>query len=655
MNRFRTAQALPNLADAAKSFSLMLISRFVAAVGPVRQALTSAALALLLVSTSSVAQSPQRLAVEGGDAGAASAPRPRTLVAPLAVSPTGMPNLSPNVSRRGTEPPVREPYVQGEFERFVQNMVGNRIEIRRLGSELMVGSTEQDDADLIPAVPSDYVVSAGDEVIVTLWGSVDAELRLTVDRTGQISIPRVGTVRVAGVSSADLQDTISRRVAQVYRNFQLSVSLGQLRGIRVFVTGFAHKPGSYTVSSLSTVVSALMGAGGPSSAGSFRDIQLRRGSQTVAAFDLYDLLIKGDRSADRTLKSGDVVHVGPSANQVGIIGSVNKAVVAELKPGETVADAIRFAAGFSAVADRSRIALERLEDRRGVRIGELNWPSDAAVVLSAGDVVRVFSAVDVALPNEKQNNRVRVEGQVVRPSEYILPAGSTVADALKAAGGLTGSAYLFATEFTRESVRLSQQENYDRALRDLEVDLTRGSSSQRVATADEAATQLARANNTTRLIERMRLLKPTGRVVLQLTPSSSELPPLMLEDGDRLFIPARPTSVGVFGSVFNAAAYLHLPGRTLDDYVRLSGGTTKGADANSVFVVRANGSVISSRQRASGWFAGNKFGELVAEAGDTVFVPEEVDKTSFVQSAKDWTQILYQFGLGLAGIKVLIP
>ena len=546
-------------------------------------------------------------------------------------------------------------YVPGEFERFVARQAGDGIEVRRFGAELLAGGLDSRSADLSPLVPADYVVAPGDEVLLTIWGSVDADLRLVVDRGGRINIPRVGTVQVSGVRHADLQDMLTRRVAQVFKNFQLSVTLGQLRGIRIFVTGFVVKPGSYTVSSLSTVVAALMRAGGPAASGSFRMIELRRGGQLLSTFDLYDLLLKGDRSADRIVQAGDVVHVGPVGVQVGFVGSVNKPTVLELKSGETVADALRAAGGFSAVADRSRLAVERLQERNAGRVAQLDLPADLKLGLSHGDVLRAFSAVDLALPSQRQSKRVRVEGEVVRPSEYLLPEGSSVADAIKAAGGFTSRAYVFATEFNRESVRLTQQENYARALRDMETDFARASGSKRISTADEAASESARAAATSRLFERLRTLRPSGRIVLQLPPEGTDLPNLALEDGDRIFIPARASTVGIFGSVFNAASYLYTPGRTLDDYLRLAGGPTKGADQASSFVVRANGNVISGLQTESGWFSRSSgVGKVNAEPGDTVFVPEEVNKTTFIQSAKDWTLLLYQLGIGVAGIKSAI-
>jgi protein involved in polysaccharide export with SLBB domain len=558
-----------------------------------------------------------------------------------------------DTSRLAVEPltPPAPPYVPGEFERYVQQQAGGDTTVRRFGSELVTGGADGRGAELSPLAPADYVIAPGDEVLVTLWGSVDADLRLVVDRGGRINIPRVGTVQVLGVPLAELQEVVNRRVATVFRNFQSSVSLGQLRGIRVFVTGFVVNPGAYTVSSLATVVAALMRAGGPSAAGSFRNVELRRGSETVSRFDLYHLLLEGNRAADRVLQAGDVVHVGPVGTQVGFIGSVNKPAVVELKPGETVADALRMVGGFTAVADRSRLAVERLAERNTGRIAQLELPRDERAGLSHGDVLRAFSAVSAALPLQRQAKQVKVEGEVNKPGEYVLPESSSLLDAIRAAGGFTPGAYVFATEFTRASVQRTQQENYDRALRDLETDFARASGTQRVASSEEAAGQQARAAGTQRLIERLRALKPTGRVVLQLEPSATELPDLALEDGDRIFVPSRPTTVGVFGSVFNAATYLHMPGRSLSDYLVLAGGPTKGADRGSLFVVRGNGSVISSRQSGGNWFGrGSGLEQVRAEPGDTLFVPEEMDKTTFLQAAKDWTQVVFQFGLGVAGI-----
>lgn len=547
--------------------------------------------------------------------------------------------------------PVAKPVVS-EFEAYASSLAG--MEVRRLGSDLMLGGRSATSTEANRQVPSDYIVGVGDEVQVTAWGSVDADLRLTVDRAGRIVIPRVGPVVVAGVRLSDLNELLSRRVAQVFKNFQLSVTLGRLRSIRYYVTGFTARPGAYTVSSLATVMTGLVQAGGPSVAGSFRNIELRRGGQVVSRFDLYDLLVKGDKSADVSLQADDVLHIGPIGPQVALLGSVNKPAVVELKDNETVSDALSIVGGLTAVADRGRISIERLSERNDRRVAELSLPADRSQVLNDGDVLRAFSGVSVALPQIKQYKRVRVEGEVARPGDYVLPPTSTLRDAVQVAGGFTPQAYVFGTDFSRESVRRTQEENYERALRDLEIEFTRSASTQKTQGADEAAAQTQRASGTSRLIDRLRAARPTGRIVLQLDQEARELPILQVEEGDRLFIPARPNTVGVFGSVFNGGSFLLRDGSTVDDMLKQAGGPTRGADTGSLFVIRANGTVVSARQSTSGWMSfGSRFASLPAMPGDTVFVPEEMNKTTFLQEAKDWTQILYQFGLGAAALKTI--
>lgn len=581
--------------------------------------------------------------------------------------------------QRGSMTTRRTPPVPGEFELYVRQLSGQAIDrdppgaaprkgtdpaitadigsdgrplIRRLGAELANIEADQPTAEFNPLVPPEYIVKPGDELTLTLWGSVDAQLRLPVDQAGRVSVPRVGAVQVSGVRYGDVPEVLRRRVAQVYRNFDLAVSLGQLRGVRVYVTGFVERPGAYTVSSLSTITQALFAAGGPSAAGSFRAIELRRGGKVETKLDLYDLLLKGERANDRVVQADDTIHVGPATAQVAMIGSVNQPAIFDLLPGETVADVLRMAGGFNTVADTTRLSVERLEDRRTVRVAQLELPKAQSDTLKSGDVLRAFSAVSASVPVEQQNKRVRIEGEVLRPGDYLMPPNSTIEDAISAAGGLTRNAFVFGTDFRRETVRATQQVNYERALRDLEVDYTKAATSQRVASTEEAAAQAARATSTSQLIEKLRGLRPTGRVVLQLAPEATDLPALVLEDRDTITIPARPTSIGVFGSVYNSGSYLYDRNRSAGEILALAGGPTTTADAKSAFVIRANGSVVSGRQQR-GWFGGGGIEDVPMQPGDTIFVPDEVNRTTWMQDLKDWSQIIYQLGLGAAAVSAV--
>ncbi|MEN9544256.1 MAG: hypothetical protein RLZZ598_1089 [Pseudomonadota bacterium] len=594
-------------------------------------------LTVVLAAFASVLASFSAMAQQGVEAN----PRgPVNLKQPA--GPLGADSVSARTAS-GTRVAANQP--PNEFDSFVQR---NAPGVQRFGVDLLTGTEARSAEEVSPLVPADYLILPGDEILLTLWGSVDADMRLVVGRSGNVNIPRVGAVKVAGVRHADLPDVIGRRIGLVFKNFQFSVTLGQLRGVRIFVTGFVPKPGAYNVSSLSTLTQALFAAGGPSASGSYRNIELRRAGVTRLRYDLYDLLLTGDRTGDLIVQPDDVIFVGPIGPQAALVGSVNRPAIFELKAGDTLADVLRMAGGFSTVADRSRLAVERLDDRSTARVTQIDLPAGAATALRSGDVLRAFSSVATVLPVERQTKRVRVEGEVVKPGDYLLPPGSSLQEALAAAGGLTPAAFVFGAEFNRESVRQTQQQNYDRALRDLEIESTKNAHAQRIASVDEAASVRARVESTAQLVSRLSAIKPSGRVVLPVEPESRGLPDLVLEDGDRLYIPPRPTSVGVFGSVYNAGSYLWARGSTARDYLSMAGGPSLSADASSVFMIRANGSVISARQNRGALGMGGGIDRVVSVPGDTIFMPDELNRTTFMQDLKDITQVIYQLGLGAA-------
>jgi len=181
-------------------------------------------------------------------------------------------------------------------------------------------------------VPPDYVIGPDDLVQVRVWGQVNFNANLRVDRTGTIFVPEVGAVQVAGTRFGDLDQLLRAAVSKLYRNFDLSVQLGQIRAVQIYVTGEARRPGVYTISSLSTLVDALFASGGPSVQGSMRHIELRRGGTVTASFDLYRLLIAGDKSNDTKLETGDVIYIPSVGPQVAVIGSVRRPAIYELHP-----------------------------------------------------------------------------------------------------------------------------------------------------------------------------------------------------------------------------------------------------------------------------------------------------------------------------------
>ncbi len=564
---------------------------------------------------------------------------------PAAVSPpVAQPVFPDKADRLAQDAKVVVP-ARNEYEKFVEEATGKKLP--RFGATFFASSSSLAGAS-VNSVPADYAINVGDEIQLRTWGSVDSDVRLTVDREGYVNVPRVGRIAVSGARYADLPSRFRAEIGRYFANFDLSVSLGNLRGVTVYVTGFAVRPGAYVVNSLATLLNLLVESGGPDSGGSMRNIELRRGGKLVASFDGYQLLLGGDRSNDVSLRPGDIVNIGPLGQQAAFYGSVNAPGIFELKPGEHVRDLIRFAGGLNTVADAERITVATLNQRAttGVKEAPLAQQSDAP--LAAGDIYRIYSTADYRVPIARQMRRVRIEGEVTRPGDYLVAGTETLPQLIERAGGLTADAFIYGSELVRESVRRTQQANYERALQDMDRAVSSRAAQQSNA-KDDSADQSRQLEAGQRFLAKLRELKPTGRIVLETKPTDTTLPALTLEDGDQLVIPSRPTTVGVYGSVFNQGSYLYRDNAHLGEYVDLAGGEQRSAYKSGEFVLRANGTTRSNEQ---GWF--NSLSGLDALPGDTVFVPEDLERVTFWEGTKQLTTILYQFGPGAAALKFLI-
>ena len=735
----------------------------------------------------------------------------------------------------------------------------------------------------IPVGP-DYTIGPGDEILIRTWGQISQNLHLTVDRSGSIFIPQVGEVHVAGLQFGQLQDFLKSHYAYVFRNFDLNVNLGQLRSIQVFLTGEAQRPGSYTISSLSTLVNAIFACGGPTIAGSLRHIQLRRGATLVSDFDLYDLLLRGDKSKDVPLESGDVIYFPPAGPRVALVGSVQVPAIYELRGKETVAQGLALAGGVSSVADNSSLEIERTESepggnnsrvamdvamdvaglslplangdlvrvrerapsfaktvtlrgnvaepgrfawRPGMRIRDLipdqeallthdYWlrreqlglpvadfqpllppiraassqggqqatrrikvaPEDAqalssglfpqltqgvpadtqtsnsshaqygplaasdntraessagqsapasahgsnpetlgvgphlvtaphfpietqvvrttpsidwsyavveridpqtlqtrlipfnlgAVVLQhdenadlelePGDVITVFSDADIRVPRAQQTRYVRLEGEFVHAGVYSAEPGETLRQLVIRAGGLTDQAYLYGSQFTRESTRLEQQQRLDEYVAALsyQIQITGSNLAASVVNPQQAAAAGTSEASQRDLINRLREVRATGRIVLHINPLHADidsLPDIPLEDGDRFVVPPIPSTVGVVGSVYDANSFVYLAHRDAGSYLKTSGGPNRNADRKQIFIIRADGSVVSRQYLAHTLWETGEFDRLPIYPGDTIVVPASVNKATFLRGLTDWSSVFSQFALGAAAIQIL--
>jgi protein involved in polysaccharide export with SLBB domain len=673
-----------------------------------------------------------------------------------------------------------------EFQDFVAASTGRKLPL--FGYKLFSGPRFSSLKNV--PVPADYVLGPGDEVVLQIFGLVDADTRLRVDRNGMLSIPRVGTVRLAGVRASQLESVLRAQISKTYTNFQVSATLGQLRSIQVFVVGQARRPGVYTVSSLSTLISALFESGGPAVNGSLRNIQLKRDGRVVSTLDLYQFIRLGEKSADMALLPGDVIVIPPAGPRVAVLGALDTPAIYELKSAqEPMADVLGYGGGVLSLTTPHKVLVERIDVTRtraprvveertldaagmrstlrdgdvvtlfkispefanavtlrgnvaaplryayrpGMRVSdliperealiqadyytrknalvqfesgaavsggrvinevknlleEINWEYAAIerldpkevrsqlipfnlgkairdkdpannLELLPGDVVTIFGVRDVPVPQERRSQFVNIGGEVRVPGYYQIQRGETLKQLVERAGGLTADAFAYGTVFTRESTRIQQQKNLEQAVRRMEADVASQTAQelQNVrGDGQNAAAVQAQVEAQRQLVARLRTLKASGRIALEMSPDNPVFPELKLEDGDNVVVPNRPDFIGVVGAVVAETSFIYRPKAPAGFYLDRAG-PTREAEEESSMIIRADGTVETDYSISRSWFGrGSNLLSRPMGPGDTLFVPEKIDRrtgyTKFIQGAKDWTSILYQFGLGVAAIKVL--
>jgi polysaccharide export outer membrane protein len=686
------------------------------------------------------------------------------------------------MGRQTVSQPVAKTLELTEFQQFAAQSLGYVLPI--YGAALFDNvPTTFAPVDRIP-VTANYVIGPGDELLIRAWGQIDLDIHARVDRNGTIFVPKVGNLNVSGLKFDQLRGFLSSQIGRIYQNFDLNVTLGDLRSVDIFVVGQARQPGRYTVSSLSTLTNAIFASGGPAATGSMRRIQLKRGAKVVTEFDLYDLLIKGDKSHDVSLQPEDVVYFLPVGPQVAVGGQVNTPAIYELKGDTTMAELFAMAGGLNNTAFGGKVFVEEIQNRssrrvegvsldaaglarpmkdgdllnvtplspkfenavtlrgnvaspgryqwhEGMRISDLipsreflvtrdyykqqnqitlesqasgakpsaaqndvrrtapdiNWdyavvqrmdPEDLStklipfnlsravidhdnsndVPLRPGDIVTVFSQSDLRVPEVKQTKFVRLDGELGAAGVYRVREGQRLRDLLRAAGGLTPSAYLYGAQFSRVSVAAEQRKRLDDMIAESERSLNRRAA--QLATSSTSAPELASAKASIEAeresLDLLRRIQPDGRIVLNLHPDDTTvdaIPDLALEDGDEFYVPSVPATVTVIGDVYSQGSFIRLPGKTVNSYLRNAGGPTRDADKGRIFIVRANGGVVNKDSASNYWMGG--FDSMVLMPGDAVIVPEQTDKGSFVRGLKDWSTILFNFGLAAAAVKILSP
>jgi protein involved in polysaccharide export with SLBB domain len=299
--------------------------------------------------------------------------------------------------------------------------------LKPFGYDLFAGSPTTFAPVTEVPVPAEYTLGPGDVLKVQLWGNQSLRLELTVSRDGTIEFPERGPVSVAGLTFQQAREQINRMVSEQYIGVKAAVSLGELRSIRIFVLGETRTPGSYSVSSLSTITNALYVSGGIKNTGSLRNVQHKRNGQLIGTLDLYDLLLRGNTSDDARLQPGDVIFIPPVGPRVGIEGEVYRPALYEIDKGTRLEDVVALAGGLTPQAYPQITKIERTNDDflRIIAEADLTQASGKQAKVKSGDRISVASIADVT------GQYIEVRGAATREGKYAWVPGMRVSSVIR--------------------------------------------------------------------------------------------------------------------------------------------------------------------------------------------------------------------------------
>ena len=517
----------------------------------------------------------------------------------------------------------------------------------RFGSELF--SNERDDYKIADdaQAPDDYILGLGDQIIIQYYGADSGEFFLEIDRSGSILLPKIGPVILNGLKLEEARRLIRSRVEAQLVGVNATISIGKTKFINIFVAGNVNSPGVYSMPALSRVTHALYTAGGITDIGTYRNIKVKRQGQVVGSVDLYDFLVNGDNSSDINLHPNDVVLVGLSEKNIQVRGAVKRPGIYELKNDDLIS-IINIFGGFSPGADKENVSYSSLISESPTRI--LNFTDIKEFNFYDGDNIFIkYKPSSFVKINEVERNsfkssavRVKVQGEVLYPGEYLLENGETLSSLISRAGGVTKSAFLNGAVFTRENVR---QREALRA-RQLADDVRRTVISASQTQSDNQINQTSFEFITGQLEN----YSGVGRVVINMSRALAGRADadIKLLDGDALFIPTKSNTISVFGEVRRESSFVFNNKYSIDDYITMAAGITRLGDEDNIYIVRADGFV---EMPTGNWF---KFGaSRVLQEGDTIIVPVDYSYRAALPFWRDVISIVYQGAVAIAAISGL--
>lgn len=490
-------------------------------------------------------------------------------------------------------------------------------------------------------VPSDYLLGPGDKLIISYFGTRVATEENYIERNGNIFLPEIGPVNLAGMTYREASDFLEKKVQSTLIGTNISISLSELRSISVFLLGEAYKPGLYTLSALSSISNALFVAGGVNEQGSLRNIEVKRGGKLIGTYDFYNFLLKGEVDKEIRLQDGDIIFVPFISNRVKIGGAFKRPAIYEFLDGETIADAVNLAGGYnSSVPPNADIELSSLDKKTFQR--EITYLSRTSSNLER-DLYNEDS-VNISSSPKAVVRSIELRGEFNKPGVYAFQPGEKILDVINRAGGYTDEAYEQGAIFIRETVAKSQKEGFERSADTLEQTIVNIITQGALSVSSEAS--LAPLS---RLISRLRESQPVGRLVVDVGLLSLKTNPVnnfKLQDGDILLIPNRPYSVSIVGEVLNSSTQSFNPELGAYEYINLAGGLNNTADTKKIFVILPNGQAKIIKR---GFFSSQNS----VLPGSTIVVSRETRSLDGINIAQIVTPILADLATSAAAIAAI--
>ncbi len=482
-----------------------------------------------------------------------------------------------------------------------------------------------------PNPDSSYTLDGGDILNIQLIGQIDIIDIFPVNRDGTINIPDIGKINIAGLTLSEASELIKSRVDNVFIGTDAYITLDEIRDVNILVSGNTNNPGVYTLTGNSNILHALTMAGGVNEYGSYRAINLVRDGNVLETLDIYDILIDGNYSLKKRLRSGDVVFVEARKNIVTIDGAVKRPAKYEVKDDESLESVIRYSNGIKQTADLENISLERMLDGSLKSIPIRNISQFSSIEAIEGDLIYV---------REYAYRTASISGAVYKPGKYTMAAGETIEDLVNKAGGFTNNAYPFGAVYENEDARLINKRAQDLLYQEFLDNI--------IAISQLNIGQNFDLTPILQLTEEIKNSKPSGRIVVDLL-SEDDKSFLNIRSGDTLIIPEKNNSVFVYGEVSSEGAIRFVPNEGVEYFVEKSGGFKQFADNESIYILHPNGETQRYSKRRN-LFA-NQPRDLNMYPGSVIFVPRKLDNSSTRRLATQaYVSILGNLGVALASL-----